>query len=141
MKRLTWLMAILTIVTTSVCSAMQMQQPVEIGAVSLPPMGYYEVKGATAHEGVPFKNVKYLMSYPSLRMGNGSEIFDKGVACFGNGEDCIYVHYDARDGRATYLPNKSNSFALICCKRYITKNILVRIWIFKTNIFKFHITF
>lgn len=110
MKRLTWLMAVLTIMTTSVCSAMQMQQPVEIGAVSLLPMGYYEVKGATAHEGVPFKNVKYLMSYPSLRMGNGSKIFDKGVACFGNGEDCIYVHYDARDGRATYLPNKSNSF-------------------------------
>ncbi|MBQ1867267.1 hypothetical protein [Selenomonas sp.] len=98
------------IMLTSVCSAMTMQAPQKIGEISLLPMGWYEVKGATTHEGVPFKNVRYLTSYPSLRTGNGSKIFDKGVACFGNGEDCIYVHYDARDGRATYLPNKSNSF-------------------------------
>ncbi|TYZ25011.1 hypothetical protein [Selenomonas ruminis] len=99
-----------TIMITSVCSAMTMQAPQKIGKISLPPMGWYEVKGATTHEGVPFKNVRYLMSYPSLRTGNGSKIFDKGVACFGNGEDCIYVHYDARDGRASYLPNRNNSF-------------------------------
>lgn len=106
MRRIVWVVAVLMIMTTSVGSAMRMQSPVEIGNVSLLPMGYFEVKGATTHEGVPFKN----SSYTSFRSSDGSKIFDKGMAAFGSGSDSIYLYYDARDGRATYLPNKSNSF-------------------------------
>ncbi len=79
------------------CFAMKLEQPVEIGKVTFPPMGYFAVEGATSHTGTPFSQ-QYIDAY-HLNKNKIQPIYDKGVAIFGNGSDAIYFHYDARDGK------------------------------------------
>lgn len=87
----------------SSCYAMTFSQPVEIGRAFFVTMGIFEVEGANYHTGIPFSNQDYVKMYNLSE--NGITVFDKGIARFGNGDDAIYFHYDARNGYESYQKN------------------------------------
>ena len=60
-------------------TAMTFFQPVKIGMVSGTPQGGFVIEGASYNNGTYYKN---------------SQLYEKGIAFFGNGDKSLYVHYD-----------------------------------------------
>ena len=72
-------------VMNSTVSAMKFENSTALGSISaLPPSGAFRIEGATSNEGERSNKKEYK---------TGRE-FVKGVACFGAGENSLYVHYD-----------------------------------------------
>ena len=67
--------------------AMTFQQPVKIGEVIYPPYGYFEIKGATYHKGSR-------CSRTDEPYKHALNLYEKGTAQFGTGNDALYFHYD-----------------------------------------------
>lgn len=65
-------------------SAMTFSQPVQIGKLSAPPMGYFEIEEYDYHKGTPCT----IPEYKHLKL------YEKGLARFGTGTDALYFHYD-----------------------------------------------
>lgn len=76
-------------------SAMTFSNPKELGNIILSPPGWFEVEGAISNIGQPYTNQKFIKSY---NFKKGQIPYNKGVAAFGNGDECIYFHYDSRNG-------------------------------------------
>ena len=100
---LTLTMGALLLSVSASCLAMTFSQPVEIGRAFIEARNCFSVEGAAYHTGIPFSNEKYIKAY-NLRKSPVT-IYDKGTTRFGNGEDAIYFHYDARNGYASYSSN------------------------------------
>ena len=67
------------------CFAMKLEKVVELGSMAtFPPTGAFRFEGTTSNEGILAKESAY----------KSGKDYAKGVACFGSGEDALYVHYD-----------------------------------------------
>ena len=68
------------------CLAMQFSQPKEIGITGYQQAGGSGVmiKGATYNDG----------NYYTKLTPNNKKGYEKGIACYGNGKDALYVHYN-----------------------------------------------
>ena len=83
-------------------SAMNLHYRHEIGKIFFSPHGIFEMRGDRAHTGKPFTNEKYMKLYHHDGQKKQINIYDKGVAAFGNDKERIYFHYDSRNGVPTY---------------------------------------
>ena len=101
---------------------MQFSQPVKIGELNLPPMGFFEITKADYHKGVPCT----VKGYEHLGL------YEKGIARFGNGEDALYFHYDAKNSRFTEMVIRFGSQDI---KNTIEDSVGIPtiIWKIKTN--------
>ena len=86
MKLKIFFAVILVIMTVSSnVFAMKLSKTNEIGSISaLPPSGAFRIEGAASNQGERSDIKEYK---------TGRE-YVKGVACFGSGENALYVHYD-----------------------------------------------
>lgn len=66
-------------------SVMKFSQPVKLGELTLPPMGYFDLSKATENQGT----LCHEKAYEHLNL------YEKGTARFGDGDDALYFHYDA----------------------------------------------
>ena len=72
---------------------------VQIGEVTLPPMGYFDIKKSDYHSGTPCTEKGY------EHLG----LYAKGIARFGNGDDALYFHYDANNGHYNGMVSRFGS--------------------------------
>ena len=86
------------------CFAMKLEQPVEIGKVSFTPPGYFEIVGATSHNGTPFPQEYIKSSHLDTR--KVQPIYNRGFAIFGSGSDAICLYYDSGEYRPTAGKNR-----------------------------------
>ena len=84
MRKILGLMVCIFVMFSGNCFAMQFSQPVEIGRLGLLHGG---------GNGVFFNNASYNDGDIAYRKGK-TIAYGKGLACFGNGADALYVHYD-----------------------------------------------
>ena len=85
MKKVLFSFLMMFFVISANCSAMTFSQPVEIGKISLAPMGLFEVEGYAYHKGTTSTKKEYA----HLNM------YEQGLARFGDGEDALYFRYDS----------------------------------------------
>ena len=107
---------------------MTFSQPEKIGEVILAPMGIFDIRGYTSHQGrlctIPaYKHLKY---------------YEKGLAKFGNGIDALYFHYDSNQMITTpdsKYPEVFSKFGSNDIKNTIqdVPGIPTIIWLIKTN--------
>ena len=93
MKKFFGLLILLLMIAPN-CFAMTFSQPVKIGEVTLPPMGYFEIDECSYHDGVLCTEKEYA----HLKM------YERGIARFGTGEDALYFHYNAKQIVNKYEP-------------------------------------
>ena len=85
MKRFLVLLVMLMMITSN-CFAMVFYQPVRLGMVSGTPQGGFGIDGASYNNGTSYKNGQLDKQWGKL--------YEKGIACFGNGDKALYMHYD-----------------------------------------------
>ena len=84
-KYLTLITIAVSLLLNTNCFAMKLENSILLGSIStLPPSGAFRIEGATSNEGELEREKEY-------KSGND---YAKGVACFGSGEDIIYVYYN-----------------------------------------------
>ena len=67
------------------CLAMKLERSVELGSfATFPPSGAFRFEGTVSNEGTLAKEKAY----------KSGKDYAKGVACFGSGNDALYVYYD-----------------------------------------------
>ena len=66
-------------------TGMKFSQPVKLGELILPPMGYFDLSKATDNQGTLCREKAY----------EHLNLYEKGTARFGDGDDALYFHYDA----------------------------------------------
>ena len=94
MKKIIFMVVVLTLVMITTGFAMTFQQPLKIGeSISVVPDAAFNFKNATSNDGERHKL--------SPKAGYG-----KGMVCFGNGNDAIYFHYNSY---LKYPDNMKNS--------------------------------
>lgn len=67
-------------------TAMKFSPPIKLGELTLPPMGYFDLSKATNNQGTPCSEKAY----------EHLNLYEKGTARFGDGDDALYFHYDAK---------------------------------------------
>ena len=84
MKKYLILLIVLLLIPAN-CLAMKLEKAVELGSIAtFPPSGAFRFEGITSNDGTLAKEKAY----------KSGQDYAKGVACFGGGDDAIYVHYD-----------------------------------------------
>ena len=84
-KYLTLIMTITIILLNSTCIAMKLEKAELLGSIAtFPPSGAFRIEGAVSNEGELAKEKEY-------KSGND---YARGTACFGSGENTLYVYYD-----------------------------------------------
>ena len=109
-------------------SAMTFSQPVKIGEVTLPPMGIFDVKEYSHHEGT-------LCTVPEYKH---LKLYEKGHAIFGEGENALHFYYDSNKKVTTpnsKYPEIFSKFGGSDVKNTIqdVPGIPTFIWLIKTN--------
>lgn len=85
MKKYLTLLVIAVLLIPANCFAIKLENVVEIGSIAtLPPSGAFRIEGATSNDGRLAKEKEY----------KSGKDYAKGVACFGSGDDALYVYYD-----------------------------------------------
>ena len=103
-------------------------QPTKIGEVTLPPMGFFDIKESADNQG------KFCTdsAYKHLKL------YEKGIARFGNGIDALYFHYDSNKRVSTpssKYPEIFSKFGSQDIKNTVQDlpGIPTFIWLIKTN--------
>ena len=103
-------------------------KPVQVGKVIAPPMGYFELDGYDYHNGTPCsdKNYQHL------------NLYEKGLARFGNGKDALYFHYEYHKRVPNKGINDNKSFSKFGDKDIenaiqVPVGIPTIIWLLNTN--------
>ena len=79
------ILLMVTLLIPANCFAMKLEKAVELGSfATFPPSGAFRFEGVTSNEGTLAKEKEY----------KSGKDYAKGVACFGSGEDALYVYYD-----------------------------------------------
>ena len=104
------------IIFSADCFAMTFSQPVKIGEVILPPMGFFDLKGYSYHDGTLCKE----KGYERLKL------YEKGIARFGEGKDALYFHYDVN--KKVKIPDSNYYGAMSRFGSQDVKNA-VQVWI------------
>lgn len=99
------------------CFAMNFFQPVKIGRVTLPPMGYFMIDECDYHKGTPCKDENYK---------NVKGMYEKGIVRFGNGENALFFHYDVN--KKVKIPDSNYYGAMSKFGSQDVKNA-VQIWV------------
>ena len=127
MKKLFTLTLMLLMVASN-CFAMTFSQPVKIGEVTLPPMGFFEITKSDENKGTLCTDAAY----------KHLNLYEKGVARFGKGSDALYFHYDAT--KQVNVPNSKypeifSKFGSSDVKNTVqdVPGIPTFIWIIKTD--------
>ena len=85
MKKYFILLLIVALIIPANCSAMKLEKAVELGSIAtFPPSGAFRFEGTTSNNGTLAKEKAY----------KSGQDYAKGIACFGSGDDALYVHYD-----------------------------------------------
>ena len=85
MRKIFLLLIVTVLLVHTNCLAMKLEKVVELGSMAtFPPSGAFRFKGITSNDGTLAKEKEY----------KSGRDYAKGVACFGSGDDVLYVHYD-----------------------------------------------
>lgn len=115
MKKL-YLVLLMWIFFSTNCFAMTFSQPVKIGEVILPPMGYFDIKEYSYHNGTLCKE----KGYERLKL------YEKGFARFGEGSEALFFHYDVN--QKVKIPDSNYYGAMSRFGSQDVKNA-VQIWV------------
>ena len=79
------ILLILALLIPANCFAMKLEKAVELGSfATFPPSGAFRFEGTVSNEGTLAKEKEY----------KSGKDYAKGVACFGSGDNALYIHYD-----------------------------------------------
>ena len=117
LKKILGILAVSMISATSIVSAMQFSQPEEIGKIyRSQTLGGWALKGTSSNDGNFYRT--------NVRNQNNTETYEKGIACFGDGDDALYIYYDAnqeRDEVALGGKDPSKAISVKCFNEWIFK--------------------
>lgn len=107
MKKIFVLIFALLLEFSSNCFAMSFSNPIKVGSIFGTPSGGFVIDGATRNNGNLFRmkngqTVSWKEHDTKTKASQKVNVYGKGIAQFGNGNDALYFYYDFNQYGADY---------------------------------------